>query len=73
MVKLNLLRGLIKEHDETLEDFANVIGKSMPTIQDRFKGKTKFSVDEIYLIKEHYNLSNDRLIEIFFAEELAYA
>lgn len=68
MVQINLLKGLIKEHGETLEDFSKVIKKSMPTIQDRLKGNTPFSVDEISRIKKYYNLSNERLIEIFFAE-----
>jgi antitoxin component HigA of HigAB toxin-antitoxin module len=66
MVKFNLLKGLIKEHGETLEDFAKVINKSMPTVQERMKGKTTFTVDEAFNIKLHYNLSDERFIDIFF-------
>ena len=69
MVQINLLKGLIKEHDENLEDFAKVINKSMPTVQDRLKGKKTFSVDEANKIKLHYNLSDERFLEIFFKKE----
>ena len=66
MVQINLIKGLIKEHGETLEDFAKVIDKSVQTVQERFKGKTVFTVDEAFTIKQYYNLSDERFLNIFF-------
>ncbi len=68
MVQVKLLKGLIKEHDETMEDYAKVIGKSVTTLQDRFKGKSDFLRSELIKTKKHYNLSDERFFDIFFKE-----
>lgn len=66
MVQVKLLKGLIKENDETLEDYSKVIGKSVTTLQERLKGKSEFLRSELLKTKEHYNLSDERFLEIFF-------
>lgn len=69
MVQINLLKGVIKENNETLEDYAKVIGKSVTTIQDRFNLKKQFTIEEAFRTKKYYNLSDERFLDIFFKEE----
>lgn len=68
MIQINLLKGLLKEHDDSLEDYAKVIGRSLTTVQERFK-KGNFVRHEMLATKIHYNLSNERFMEIFFNEK----
>lgn len=66
MIKTDLLKGLLRENGDTYEDYAKVIDKTIATTQSRLNGKKQFTWTELYKTKEHYNLSDERFIEIFF-------
>lgn len=66
MINENLLKGLLREHGDTLEDYAKVIGKSITTVQERLKQTKVFTHEELLKTKEHYKLSDERFLKIFF-------
>jgi len=63
-LKIEMLR-----HGETGEHLSAYLGISRQTLSNKMSNKqnTDFTQQEIAKIKEHYNLSNDRVAEIFFA------
>lgn len=68
MTKIALLKGLLKENGDTYSDFANVIKRSKTTVLSRFNGESEFTRDELEKILQHYNLSEDRFLTIFFSK-----
>ena len=66
MLRTDLLKGLLRENGDTYEDYAKVIGRTVTTTQKRLNGKKQFTWEELYKTKVHYNLSDERFIEIFF-------
>lgn len=67
----NLLKALLREKCETGNDFAKVIKASEKTAYSRLNGNTQLTRDELALIKSHYNLTDERFIEIFFKASVA--
>lgn len=61
------LRVEMVRRNETIEDLAKVLGIVRPTLSAKINGKG-FTQKEIATIKEHYNLSPERVAEIFFAD-----
>ena len=68
MIKTELLKGLLRENGDTYQDYAKIIGKTVTCLQGRLKGKTMFTWEELAKTKEHYNLSVERFMNIFFSE-----
>lgn len=68
MIKTDLLKGLLRENGDTYQDFAKLIGRSITCVQDRLKGNTPFTWEELSTIKKYYNLSDERFLNIFFSE-----
>lgn len=62
-LKIEMIR-----HDDTLESLAKYLGISIPTMHRKMTGETNFKQDEMAKIKERYNLSTDRFVEIFYGE-----
>lgn len=48
-------------------DLANAIGIKSPTFSNKKNGKAEFTQSEIRQIADRYNLSPERIKEIFFA------
>lgn len=61
------------KHDETGEHLAEILGISRQTLSNKMSEKqgTEFTQSEIAKISEHYNLSNERIVEIFFAVNMS--
>lgn len=64
-LKIEMLR-----HNETGEQLSQHLGISRQTLSNKMSenNNAAFTQQEIAKIKEHYDLSNDRLAEIFFAQ-----
>lgn len=61
------LRKLIDEkYNGTSKDFADALGISTVTLNERLQGRVQFKQDEIKKIKLIFNLSPDMLDRIFF-------
>lgn len=62
------LRIEMLRHHDTQVKLAAYLGISTFAINNRIKGKVLWKRSEIRAIKKRYSLSNDRVLEIFFAE-----
>ena len=62
----------IQKHNETIEQLANYLGMETQTLGRKMSDDTDsdFTMGEIKKIKEHYNLTSERVDEIFFNLEL---
>lgn len=69
-INSNLLKALLKEHGHTAQDYANVLKSSISTAYSRINGITEHSRTELMAVKEHYGLSNERFIAIFFTSKV---
>lgn len=65
----NELKIEMMRHNETGENLAAFLGISRTTLSCKMSANqnSDFTQSEIAKIKEHYNLSSERLTEIFFA------
>lgn len=55
----------------TVRDVAKLLGISTQAVYKKINGKAKWTVDEYYQIRSAFNLSEEKALEIFFAEEVA--
>ena len=62
----------IQKHNETIGQLANYLGMETQTLEPKMSDDTDsdFTMGEIKKIKEHYNLTSERVDEIFFNLEL---
>lgn len=62
----------IQKHNETIKQLANYLGIETQTLERKMSDYTDsdFTMGEIKKIKEHYNLTSERVDEIFFNLEL---
>lgn len=60
-------------HNETGENLAKIIGISRQTLSNKMNetNDAVFTQKEIAIIISHYSLTNDRAIEIFFADKMS--
>ena len=60
-------------HNETGEHLSNYLGITRQTLSRKMSSENSsdFTQSEIKKIKEHYNLSVERISEIFFDENLS--
>ena len=63
----------IQKHNETIGQLANYLGIETQTLERKMSDDTDsdFTMGEIKKIKEHYNLTSERVDEIFFNLELS--
>ena len=63
----NNIKILLLKNGNTFNDLANIIGcKSVTTAKLKTAGKRKWYREEMIKIRDHYSLSNEELISIFF-------
>ena len=67
----NELRAEIVRHGETNAMLAKHLGVTDATFSNKLNGKVEFTQSEIGAIKNHYDLSSDRVVEIFFALDMS--
>ena len=65
----NELRAVIARNGETAKRLAEYLDMAEGTLSAKIRGTQDFWLHEIKQIKEHYNLTNDELDAIFFAEK----
>ena len=59
-------------HDDTGEDLAKALGISRQTLSRKFNSdNADFTQSEIAAIQKRYQLSGERVTEIFFAENVS--
>lgn len=59
-------------HDDRGGDLARALGISRQTLSRKFNSdKADFTQSEISIIQKRYNLSGERIKEIFFAENVS--
>lgn len=65
--KPNMIKKLLFDNGDTYKTLAGIIGcKSVTTVHLKVNGKRKWTREELIKVKEHYNLSNDDFVSIFF-------
>lgn len=65
------LRGFLNEHSITLEQLGILLNnKTRQTINNKLRGKSRFTYEEIDFMKRHFNLS-DKQVELFFYKRVA--
>lgn len=63
----NELKAEMVRHGDTCGILAAALGFSAQTMTSRLKGEKDFTRKEIKLIKDRYNLSAERVVEIFLS------
>ncbi|MBO7357984.1 MAG: hypothetical protein J6U37_05700 [Lachnospiraceae bacterium] len=61
----------MKRHGDTGGTLSKALGISQSTFSLKRSGKAEFTQREMSVIVTRYNLSGERLLEIFFTEELS--
>lgn len=64
------LRGLIRKNFKTQSDYADYIGISTVSLNQRLNNKLPFKQDEIAKSIEGFNLDADMIDEIFFCRDI---
>lgn len=65
----NLLRSIMALHNETNRDLANILGISEQSVSAKLnENGSEFKQGEISIIRAHYNLTPEQVMDIFFAE-----
>jgi transcriptional regulator with XRE-family HTH domain len=62
------LLGRMKERGLTQEQLANEIGKNKGTLGGKLKGRVPFTTKEIDDICKVLDISNERIVDYFFAD-----
>lgn len=63
----NELKAEMVRHGDNCGILAKALGVSNQTMTSRLKGEKDFTRKEIKLIKDRYNLSAERVVEIFLS------
>lgn len=64
-MKLNRIKGKLKENNITYNELSSMIGISTTTLNDKMNGKRKFYIDEIKKISNILNFTDEEKIDIF--------
>lgn len=62
MIRIQKIKGLMREAGETQEDLAKLLGKSRTALSYNLSRST-FTVKELGVIAQHYNVSIKDLVE----------
>lgn len=71
MFRVNLFKAKLAEKCVTLHEIASVMGCNDATLYRKMQGQSDFTRNEIQLIKQKLELTNEEVEHIFFATELA--
>ncbi|SFJ26964.1 helix-turn-helix domain-containing protein [Terrisporobacter glycolicus] len=64
-MKINKLKGKLREKNVTYKKCADFLGLSDTTVNDKINGKTRFYIDEIEKLSSMLELTVDEKIDIF--------
>lgn len=70
-MNINELNSELGRKGITIPKLAELVGIGKKAMYERFKGEAQFKQNEILIIKKVLKLSDDRLMEIFFSDEVA--
>lgn len=70
MTNKNELKVEMVRHNETGADLAKALGITAPTFSNKMNNISEFTQEEIFIIKNRYDLSSERVDVIFFAKEV---
>lgn len=70
-MNFNDLNAEIARNNLSIPKLANIIGISKKTMYSRMRGQIDFSQSEIAKISEVLNLSDDKILAIFFARKVS--
>lgn len=62
------LLGIIKYNNDTSDDLIKYLGISSSSFYNKLNKRYEFTREEIFKIKEKYNLSPEQLNDIFFSD-----
>lgn len=65
------LKAEIVRHGDTALALAEFLGIANPTMSNKINGKAEFSQTEMQMIIDRYELSANRIVEIFFSPDVA--
>lgn len=64
----DLLQYEIKTHKDKQCEVAEVLNINNSTLSQKIKGKSEFTRKEIKMLKDRYDLSPEKVIQIFFED-----
>lgn len=64
-MKLNKIKGKLKECNITYGELSSMIGISQATFSDKMNGKKRFYIDEIKKMSKILNFTDEEKIDIF--------
>lgn len=62
--KERFIRSKMSLHGDTVESLAEFIGIARQTLSRKIYSEAKFTLAELILIKQHYNLTDEEFIEL---------
>lgn len=65
------LQSVLKESHISIPQFAEIVGVKKKAMYQKMRGETEFKRSEIKKAKVALNLSDEKLIDIFFADVVA--
>lgn len=68
--KFKELKVLLLRRNNTYDDLAECVGTTKTTIIRKIFGRSQWSWDEMLKIKEHYELTDEEFMNIFFNREV---
>lgn len=71
MLNKKKLKAVIQEYDGNQANLANAMGLSLSQLSLRINGHMEFSVVEAAFIRDRYSLSDEDVLNIFFAEKVS--
>lgn len=64
-MKLDKVKGKLRENNITYDEFSSMIGMSVTTFNNKINGKNRFYIDEIKKISKILNFTDEEKIDIF--------
>ena len=64
-MKLNKVKGRLKEKNITYYEFSSMLGMSVTTFSDKINGKKRFYIDEVKAISKILKFTDEEKIDIF--------
>lgn len=69
MIRLNELKGKLVAAQKTYDDCAKELKISRASFSDKMNGKSKFYVEEAFILANYISLTEADRVSIFFGEE----
>lgn len=64
-MKIDKLKGKIRERNETYRDCAEIIGISKASFNSKMNGKSRFYIDELVTLGDYLHMTEAEKLDIF--------